>query len=87
MTTLRTWLPDDHFIDREATPADFARHGVCPCCGLKWDDDTEQAACIELYCECIACRFSPSGKGSRSGSMEDLDCIHARARAEGRSTT
>lgn len=48
---------------------------VCPACGTKWEHDSEQAICIEKHGECVVCRFSPSGKGSRSGTMKDLDNI------------
>ena len=52
---------------------------TCPCCGLHWDEPgCEQAACIELFGECIPCRFLPAGKGSRSGSIADMDRIVAR---------
>jgi len=52
----------------------------CPCCGLQWDKNTEQHACIELFGECIPCRFVPNSKGTRSGSNADIDAIQERQR-------
>jgi hypothetical protein len=53
---------------------------LCPCCGSEWETDCEQHVCIQLFGECIACRFLPAGKGSRSGSLADMDRITARRR-------
>ena len=53
----------------------------CPGCGLKWEQDCEQAICIEKHGECFVCRFSPSGKGTKSGTMAEADGIkHERIR-------
>lgn len=52
----------------------------CPCCGLPWEVFSEQAACIALFGECIVCRFSPSGKGSRAGNTDELERIIAKAK-------
>lgn len=52
----------------------------CPCCGLPWAVFSEQAACVALFGECIACRFSPSGKGSRAGNTDELERIIAKAK-------
>jgi hypothetical protein len=53
----------------------------CPCCGLLWERKSEQHASIELFGECICCRFMPDGKGTRSGTQDDLDRIQAKRRA------
>jgi hypothetical protein len=29
---------------------------VCPACDRRWGIDSEQAACVRLYGECIVCR-------------------------------
>jgi len=49
----------------------------CPVCSLEWDDpNCEQAICIELYDECIPCRFSPSHPhGSNTDDQEGMDAI------------
>ena len=52
----------------------------CPCCGLRWDENCEQHACIVLFGECIPCRFSPSGLGTKSGTQADIDAIQAKRR-------
>lgn len=52
----------------------------CPCCRMQWDEKTEQHASIELFGECIVCRFMPDGKGTGSGSQADIDAIQARWR-------
>jgi hypothetical protein len=31
-------------------------YAVCPACDRRWGIDSEQAACIRLYRECIVCR-------------------------------
>lgn len=59
------------------------RGEVCRCrhCGREWELNCEQHACIELFDECIPCRFTPAGKGSRAGTQADLDLI-TQKRAE-----
>lgn len=52
----------------------------CFCCGNQWDKNTEQHACIELFGECISCRFVPNSKGSRSGTNADIDAIQQKRR-------
>ena len=56
------------------------RLAKCPCCGLQWEENCEQHACIELFGECIICRFMPDSKGSKSGSQEDIIAIQAERR-------
>jgi hypothetical protein len=52
----------------------------CPSCGLQWEATCEQHVSIQLFGECIVCRFLPAGKGSRSGTLADMDRIVARRR-------
>lgn len=52
----------------------------CPKCARLWDEPTcEQAISIELFGECIPCRFLNPGMnnlyGSGEGSKSDLDLI------------
>lgn len=52
----------------------------CPKCRRQWDINTEQHACIDMFGECIHCRFVPCGKGSGSGTNADLDAIQEKRR-------
>lgn len=52
----------------------------CPSCGLQWDKLTEQHACIESFGECIVCRFMPSGRGTHSGTSDELSTIQRKQR-------
>lgn len=52
----------------------------CSCCGLQWEENCEQHTCIILFGECISCRFSPSGLGTKSGTQAELDAIQAKRR-------
>lgn len=52
----------------------------CPVCPRSWDDNSEQAVCIEMFNECIVCRFGVKGPGSHSGIQEELDKISAEAK-------
>ncbi len=47
----------------------------CPCCCHYFEQDTEQAICVEVFGECIFCRFSPNSKGSKSGTQAELSEI------------
>ncbi len=52
----------------------------CLCCGNQWDKYTEQHACIELFGECISCRFVPNSRGSGAGTNAEIDAIQQRQR-------
>ena len=41
----------------------------CPTCGRAWQHDTEQAACIRLFSECIVCRVGRE----KIGEIDTLD--------------
>lgn len=50
---------------------------ACPVCGRTWPHPSEQGRCVELFGECIVCRFVPPGKapnwlGSGSGTDEEF---------------
>lgn len=47
----------------------------CPCCERQYAKLTEQHACIDLFGECIPCRFVPGTKGSGSGIPMDISQI------------
>lgn len=50
----------------------------CPCCCNYFEQDTEQAICVESFGECIFCRFSPNSRGSKSGTNAELTEIVAK---------
>lgn len=56
----------------------------CPCCRNVLTPDSEQAICLELFDECIFCRFSPNSKGSKSGTQAELAHIVVRQEAKRR---
>ena len=56
----------------------------CPCCCNVLTPDSEQAICVELFGECIFCRFSPNSKGSKSGTQAELAHIVVRQEAKRR---
>lgn len=67
------------FVDlMEAQPTD-TNFAECPRCKRKWIVPCEQSKCIELYKECMCCRFIPHGKinllGSASGTEDELKAI------------
>ena len=50
---------------------------ACPVCGRTWPHPSEQGRCVELFGECIVCRFVPLGTapnwlGSGSGTDEEF---------------
>ena len=47
----------------------------CPSCEKEWPLNCEQSISIELYQECVGCHFTPMGKGSNSGTAEELEKI------------
>lgn len=56
----------------------------CPCCCNVLTPDSEQAICVELFGECIFCRFSPNSKGSKSGTQTELSEIVIKQQANRR---
>lgn len=52
----------------------------CPKCANTWEGECDQSRCIELYGECIQCRFVPVGEinkyGSGSGTKEEFDNLN-----------
>lgn len=53
---------------------------VCPVCGRTWPHPSEQGRCVELFGECVVCRFVPVGvgpniRGSGAGTPEDLAAL------------
>lgn len=53
---------------------------VCPVCSRTWPHPSEQGRCVELFGECIVCRFIPAGvginsRGSGAGTPEDLAAL------------
>ena len=34
----------------------------CPVCGRVWPHPSEQGRCVELFGECVVCRFVPAGQ-------------------------
>jgi hypothetical protein len=53
----------------------------CPYCAQAWERNSEQHACIELFGECICCRFLPDGKGTRSPIPGDIHRIQLKRRS------
>lgn len=51
----------------------------CPCCERLWPEGCEQAISIDLFNECVVCKFTPSGKGSNDGTQEELDIVSEKA--------
>ena len=47
----------------------------CPTCLRRWPVDCEQAICVEMYGECVVCKFTPQGKGLNDGTPEQLNEI------------
>lgn len=47
----------------------------CPCCKREWIDNCEQAISIELFDECMVCKFIPGKPGSGNGTSYDVDKI------------
>lgn len=67
-------MNNDQEIDRgEFAPVKL--DVLCPCCRHAFQPDSEQAICVELFGECIFCRFSPNSKGSKSGTQAELSEI------------
>ena len=52
---------------------------ACPKCGREWEAPCEQSVCIEMFGECIPCRFIPIGDinkvGSGLGTDEEVEAI------------
>jgi hypothetical protein len=64
--------------DQEQNRGEFAPvqiDVICHCCSNYFEPDSEQAICVELFGECIFCRFSPNSKGSKSGTQAELSEI------------
>jgi len=64
--------------DQEQDRGEFAPVQIdvlCPCCRNHFEQDSEQAICVESFGECIFCRFSPNSKGSKSGTQAELSEI------------
>ena len=60
----------------------------CPKCQREWKDQApcDQTVCIEMFGECIPCRFLPTThpnntRGSGSGTDADLKAIEATSSA------
>jgi hypothetical protein len=51
---------------------------TCPHCRQSWKRHCDQHASIELFGECIPCRFMPDGKGTREGTQDDIAAIQAK---------
>lgn len=49
----------------------------CPKCGRSWTPPCEQTSCLELFGECIPCRFTNGGIGTESDFNSVVE--HARA--------
>lgn len=49
----------------------------CPRCGNAWPANCDQATAIELYQQCIPCKFGPRGDGTLQ-EWEALACACAR---------
>jgi hypothetical protein len=50
----------------------------CTICGREWPEGSEQAICVELFGECIVCRFAIGKRyreGSKAGTDADLEKI------------
>jgi hypothetical protein len=47
----------------------------CKKCTRLWQVDSEQAISIEMFDECIVCKFTPRGEGLNDGTKEQLDKI------------
>ena len=51
----------------------------CPKCARTWEGPCEQSVCIDLFGECIPCRFLPIGDknkyGSGNGTEEELNIV------------
>lgn len=64
--------------DQEQDRGEFAPVQIdvlCPCCRNHFEQDSEQAICVESFGECIFCRFSPNSRGSKSGTQKELSEI------------
>ena len=61
----------------------------CPKCFRCWPVDCEQAISVEMYGECVVCKFTPQGKGSNDGTPEQLHEVRheSELRRMGLSTT
>ena len=46
----------------------------CPECGREWDDESEQAACIRLYGQCVVCVVQKV-KDGHTAIIFDLDSV------------
>lgn len=47
----------------------------CETCKRLWQVDSEQAISIEMFDECIVCKFTPLGEGLNDGTKEQFDKI------------
>ena len=48
----------------------------CPKCKREWAPETEQAISVELYSECMVCRFIPKSPTTREkGTAAELEEI------------
>lgn len=47
----------------------------CDFCERKWPMDSEQAISIEMFGQCIVCKFTPIGRGSNDGTNEQLQNV------------
>lgn len=51
----------------------------CPKCHRQWDTGSQQAKCIDMFGECVVCRFVPPGEinpyGSGAGSEDDFNAL------------
>ena len=48
---------------------------ICPTCARQWQKTSEQGVSIELYDQCVVCKFTPQGNGSNDGSRKELDLV------------
>jgi len=57
---------------RNEYPVDRLVMRTCPICNRCWRANCEQGISIEFFGECVVCRFTPQGKGSNSGTPDEL---------------
>lgn len=51
----------------------------CPECDREWPKSSEQGVSINLYDECVVCKFTPLGKGSNNGTNEEFEAVIVKA--------
>jgi hypothetical protein len=54
----------------------------CPKCSREWDEDSEQAICIELYSVCYGCKFGPDGDGTKADNLRMMEMREYRTGRE-----